>query len=369
MTNRLLHITASLERCSTARSLVDLVTALPRDEFEVQVATLDATGPLAAELADAGVAIHSIGRRRALDPVAYANLRQLVSQLRPALVQTWNFAAGAYGRAAAQAAGIENLVGTQRHVEPRQRWMQRLVERRLDRRTTRVVATSDLIYELCRQRNLATSQLTKIPAAVPPHVDQAAGISREQLLAELKIEGEARLMIFVGRLELRKGLRDVLWTIELLKTARDGVHLLVVGDGPLRETLVRYRDLYLLRDRVHFLGPREDVSRLLELCDLAVSGNVYGGLSRAVLEAMAAGLPVVATDTSAHRELVLPEQTGYLTAVGDTMLMARYVSKILDDAPLAERLGAAARRRVAECFSHERMVASWLDLYRELLSG
>jgi len=130
---------------------------------------------------------------------------------------------------------------------------------------------------------------------------------------------------------------------------------------------------------VHFLGHRSDVPRLLPHFDLLWSPSAYEGQSNAILEAMAAGVPVVATDIPGTRELVVHDQTGYListegwppnaTTVNKTAAaaLARYALRILDDAELADRLGQSSRQRVLDQFSVEKMVARYAELYRRLL--
>ena len=102
--------------------------------------------------------------------------------------------------------------------------------------------------------------------------------------------------------------------------------------------------------------------------DVLWSTSGYEGQSNAILEAMAAGVPVVATDIPGTRELVLPGVTGYLVPVGDRAAFAKYTDRLLNDPVLAARYGAAARERVQKEFSVAKMVARYTDLYREILA-
>jgi len=183
----------------------------------------------------------------------------------------------------------------------------------------------------------------------------------------------------IGRLWAQKRVKDAIWAADLLKVIRDDVHLLIVGDGPHRRRLELFRDQCEIGDRVHFLGARSDVPRLLPHLDLLWSSSAYEGQSNTIMEAMAAGLPVVATDIPGTRDLVVHDETGYLvathgwppnaTTVNKTVAagLARYTIRILDDRDLARRLGDAARKRMLDEFSVERMVQRYADLYRRLL--
>ncbi len=170
----------------------------------------------------------------------------------------------------------------------------------------------------------------------------------------------------VGRLWPQKRVKDAIWAADLLKVIRDDVHLLVVGDGPQRDRLRRFRDQVDIRSKVHFLGHRDDVSRLLPHFDVLWSTSGYEGQSNAILEAMAAGVPVVATDIPGTRELVQPGVTGYLVSVGDRAGFAKHTEHLLNDSALAARFSAAARQRARSEFSVEKMVARYAELYREL---
>ena len=112
---------------------------------------------------------------------------------------------------------------------------------------------------------------------------------------------------------------------------------------------------------------RHDVPRILPHLDLVWLASSYEGLPNVILEAMAAGVPVVASDIAGNRELVVHAQTGYLVAVGDRAGYARYAQKVLDDAALGKQLGAAGRARIESEFTVEAMVAAHAALYRELL--
>jgi glycosyltransferase involved in cell wall biosynthesis len=190
--------------------------------------------------------------------------------------------------------------------------------------------------------------------------------SREQLLAELGLPATSRLIGAVGRLWPQKRVKDLIWAADLLKTTRDDTHVLIVGDGPQRQRLESYREQSQITDRVHFLGERDDVPRLMPHFDVLWLASEYEGQSNAILEAMVAGVPVIATDIAGNRDLVVDGVTGYLVPVGDRFEFTRRTHWLLDDAALKQRLGEAGRQRVLTEFSVERMVERHAALYREL---
>ncbi len=368
MTKRILHIIPTLDRCGAEKQLVQLATRLPHDEFDVHVCVLTRDGPLRGVLDAAQVPVTVIGKHLKLDPFAYWRLKSHVRRLAPDLVHTWLFAANAYGRRAALACGVRHLIAAERCVDPWKTRFQLAIDRHLARRTQRIATNSAGVRDFYVGKGLPADKFAVIANGVaPPQIEQPA--AREELLAELGLPADARLIGVVARLWPQKQIKDLIWAVELLRRVRDDAHLLIIGDGPQRWRLTRYRDLVGIVKKVHFLGHRNDVPRLMQHLDLLCLSSAYEGQSNAVLEAMAMGLPVVASDIPGNRDLVIPEQTGHLVAVGDRAGYARSMNILLNDTELAERLGEAGRRRVEQHFTIEKMVDGYVELYREVLGG
>jgi glycosyltransferase involved in cell wall biosynthesis len=365
VTHRILQIIPTLDRAGAEKQLCLLAEGLPRDEFEVHVCALTRGGPLEGRLAQAGIPLTIIGKRWKVDPGAYRRLKALVERLRPDLVHGWMFAANTYGFAAARACGVKNFVVGQRCVDPWKSRVQLALDRTLARRCRAVVVNSHGVRDFYVAHGTPLERVRVIPNGVA--LPAPPSTTRRQALAELNLSENARLIGLIGRLWPQKRVKDAIWATDLLKVIRDDVHLLIIGDGPQRDLLHRYRDQVRIADRVHFLGHRGDVPRLLPHFDVLWSASAYEGLSNVILEAMAAGVPVVATDIPGTRELVVANETGYLVPVGDRAALAKYTDRLLNDAGLSAHLAAAARERIEREFSVERMVARHAELYRELL--
>jgi glycosyltransferase involved in cell wall biosynthesis len=365
MTRRILHIIAALDRSSAEKQLSLLAGALPRHEFDVHVAALNRGGELAADLHRAGVPLTVIGQQWKFDPPAWWRLRRHIAHLRPDLVQTWMFTANAYGRTAALSAGVKRIVANERCVDPWKSWQQLAVDRYLARRTAAIIVNSRGVEQFCAEQGLPTAKLRLIYNGIGPA--PPSDVTREALLAELGLPAGARVIGAVGRLWPQKRIKDLIWATDLLHVIREDAHLLVIGDGPQRPALERYARLCHVDERVHFLGIRHDVPRLMPHFDLLWLASGNEGLPNVIMEAMACGRPVVATDVWGNRELVVNNETGFLVPLGDRAALARFANKILDDLPLAERLGAAGRQRIASEFTVAAMVERHAALYRELL--
>ncbi len=143
---------------------------------------------------------------------------------------------------------------------------------------------------------------------------------------------------------------------------------MLVGDGPERGALESQVATLGLRDRVQFLGYRPDIPGLLAGCDLFVLPSLYEGLPLSILEAMAAGKPVVATAIGGTDEVIVPDCTGLLVPPGDAPALATAIRTLLADPPLARRLARAGQARVATMFSAAQMVRQVTQVYDELLA-
>ena len=362
---RLLLVIPTLVRGGAEKQLALLAAGLPRDQFDVHVAVLTHTGPLEENLRSARIPVTVIGKRWKVDPSAYWRLKRTIKQLRPDIVHTWLFAANAYGRQAAFTAGVRHVLAGERCVDPWKGPLHLAIDRYLARRTERIVTNSSGVKEFYVSRGIPAEKFTIIPNGIGPF-QPADPTTREALLAELGMPADARLIGTVGRLWPQKRVKDMIWAMELMKSARDDAHLLIIGDGPLRWRLERYRDQNDLLGRVHFLGERSDVPRLMQHFECLWLASGYEGQSNAVMEAMSAGVPVIATDIPGNRDLVVPDQTGFLIAVGDRAAFTRITHQLLDDPPLARRLGEAGRQRMLSEFTIEQMIDRHARLYREL---
>jgi glycosyltransferase involved in cell wall biosynthesis len=240
------------------------------------------------------------------------------------------------------------------------------IDRYLARRSARIVVNSSGVREFYIAHGVPPEKFTVIPNGIGPAPPSSVG--REELLRELGLPVAARLVGAIGRLWPQKRVKDLIWAADLLKVIRDDVHLLVIGDGPQRSRLERFCSQVQIDDKVHFLGHRADVPRLLPHFDVLWLASAYEGLPNVVMEAMAAGVPPVASDISGNRDLIQHGESGYLVPLGDRAGFARWTQKLFDDPPLAAQLGQAAQRRMQTEFTIERMVERHAALYRELLA-
>jgi glycosyltransferase involved in cell wall biosynthesis len=273
--------------------------------------------------------------------------------------------ANVYGLAAARAGGATRLVAGYCRTDPFKSSPRLAIDRYIAKHSVLLTTNNTGVRDFYVRKGLPAEKFRVIPSGVEP--PQPSTTTRRQLLAELGLPENSRLIGLVSSLQSRNRVKDAIWAADLLKVIRKDVHLLIIGDGPHRDQLRRFRDQVRIADFVHFLGQRSDLHRLLPHLDLLWSTNPYEDQSSAILDAMAVGVPVVAGDTPGMRELVLHQQTGFLVPIGDRTGFARHSHQLFEDPTLAECLGQAAQERAHREFPSDKMVSCHVQMYRQIL--
>ncbi len=361
---KVLQLIPTLDRSGAEKQMVLLARGLPRDRFQVEVATLTRLGPLQVELEQAGIPVVTLGKRLKLDPLALVRLVEFLKSRQFDVVQTWIFAANTYGRVAARLARVPIVITAEMAVDLWKGKSERWIDRRLARWCDRLVGNSHAVVDYYRTLGVPDARLKMIYSGIaeeePPVVDPAA------IRAEFGFAAEAPLVVFAGRLAEQKRVDDLLKALDLLQHVQPDLRTLIAGDGPLRSQLEETARLYRLEDRVRLLGHRDDVPRLMAAATLVVLPSAYEGLPNLVLEAMRFRKPVVATSAPGTTEVVVDGQTGVLVPVANPQLLARAIRDIVRDPEFARRLGAAGREHVATMFPVQAMIDDFATLYEEL---
>lgn len=371
---RIAFCITELEPGGAERALVELVTRLDRQRFHPVVYCLGrrpVSNPssLADRLEAAGVVVHCFGARglRQLPRLA----SQLVEQMRedrPDLVQTFLFHANVLGAWAARCAGVPRVVTGIRVAEHRARWHLWLA-RWADRWADRHVCVSGSVRDFSRDvGRLPPEKLLVIPNAVD--------LSRYEKIVpadrpSLGVSPDARLITCIGRLDRQKGIDWLLEAFRDVSRREPKCELVLVGDGPERAALLRQSGRLGLAN-VHFLGFRCDVPEIIAASDLIVLPSRWEGMPNVVLEAMAAGRAVVATDVEGVAELLGDEQQArnaeQVVSRHDPQRFADQIVHFLEDENLRSAFGEANQKRAREQFSFAATVSAYEQLYDTLLN-
>jgi glycosyltransferase involved in cell wall biosynthesis len=265
---------------------------------------------------------------------------------------------GTKGLLAARAAGVPAVIATQ-HLygelgSARRRAKQRLVSRLVDR----YIAVSRGMAEEMGAAVAGPRRVVVVHNAIETAAFRRPGPDGSESGAE-----ERPVVLALARLHRRKGIDHLLEAAARLP----GADFLIAGDGPERAALEEQAARLGLGDRVRFLGTRTDVAELLRMSSIFVLPSLAEGLPVSVIEAMAAGRAVVATDIPGTNEIVVDGETGLLVPPGDPHALTGALGRLLDDAALRREMGSAGRERVERDFSAAAMVRRIEALYDEVL--
>jgi glycosyltransferase involved in cell wall biosynthesis len=360
---RVLEVLASLQRAGAEHVAVSLVSCLDRALFACEVVSLyDAfPGGFEPTLEAQNIAGHHLGKRPGFDPRMYPRLRRVIRSFQPAIVHTHSYVLR-YAWPANAAARGGGIVHTVHNLAAREvDWLGRAIQRAAFRtRQVTAVAVGDEVAKSFREC-YGVEPRAVIPNGVDLQSFQVAR-PRGQWKRANGFADRDRLVVSVARLEPQK---NPLALIEAFHTALGNDpawRLLLAGKGRL-ETQAREHAARLgIAGRVHLLGVRHDLPELLPDCDLFALAADWEGMPVAVIEAMAAGLPVAATDAGGLRELVDHGRTGLLSPAGNIPALADSLAALARDPRLREAFAHAARER-AERYGLTRMVQSYAELF------
>ena len=362
---RLVFCITELDPGGAERALVQLVLHLDRNQWEPHVICLGPTGHFADVLRAANVPVTCLNARGTLSlPRVLWQLIRELRRIKPALVQTFLFHANVLGRIAARLAGVRCVISGIRVAEHRSRWYGRI-----DRWTNFLVTTN-----VCVSRGVASfstshtglkpSKLIVIPNAVD--VERFASAEPAQL-QEFGIHDGSQVFASIGRLEHQKGIDVLLTAIERLKPLPNDLHFLIVGDGPDDSSLRAQATAKGIADHVHFVGRRADVPELLAASFALILASRWEGMPNVVLEAMAAGKPVISTRVEGIDELVRDEVTGITIPKEDPIRLAEAIAAVIKNRNFYTAAGVKAQDIVATEFTPQSIADSYKNLYLRTL--
>jgi glycosyltransferase involved in cell wall biosynthesis len=321
---------------------------------------LASPGSLLEDLADADVPVTCFGVRSQWNLAVILELARELRKFRPALLQTWLYHANIAGRLAGWMAGVPRVVSGIRVAERRGRtrlWIDRLTRSLVDHH----VCVSRSVAEF----SMGSSRLSPAKTSVIHNGVDFDRFAKEKPadLTAFEISEGNHIVLFVGRLDHQKAPHVLLDAFQQVEDS----HLLFVGEGPLRVSLEKAAKDAGLVERVHFLGPRDDVPALMRAATCLVLPSRWEGLPNVILEAMAAGLPVVATDVDGSAELIENGETGFLVPSKSPSALGQAIEQIIRERDTANCVARAAQHVVSQEFAWQDTITAFDSLYESLI--
>ncbi|UCG16991.1 MAG: glycosyltransferase [Phycisphaerales bacterium] len=361
---RILYVITDLEIGGVPLHLYWLARHMSDEGFEVHVTCLSPPGPVTRMLAEAGIPTSACHAGGAWDWRAIDRLNRITADLAPDIVHSFLFHANIACRFVALlgALATDRLICELQTVEVERSW--HLTMERLTHRWCRyVVANSPSVVDHLAQRaRIASDRLVLVQGGIDPTpIRESAPAKR----SSLGVNESDPVLLWTGRLDPVKRLDDLISAATVVNRSIP-IQVLLAGEGPDRPRLERRVGQSGIADRVHLLGQRTDVPRLLKTADLFVFPSLTEGMPNALLEAMAAALPIVATDAPGNRDLITHNENGLLVPIGDCEKLAGAIANLLRDRTLRQRLGACAARAIDRQFHIARTYGRYRSLYARL---
>jgi glycosyltransferase involved in cell wall biosynthesis len=355
-----------LDRGGAERALCQLVLGLDRRAWQPRVYCLGPRGHFTDVLEAGGVPVQCLNGHGLLSlPRVLWQLTRALRRSRPVILQTFLFHGNLAGRLAGRLAGVPIVVSGIRVADRRSRWYGRL-----DHWTNRLVDHNVCVSEgvadfAIQETGLNAAKISVIPNGV--NFDAFAQ-STPTDLNPFGIRTDAPVVITVGRLEEQKGIEYLLRAAVTVLQSRPDCQFLIVGDGHDRASLHALAATLGIDRRVWFVGSRDDVPGLLRASTVFVLPSLWEGMPNALLEAMAAGVPVIATAVEGSREIVQSEHSGLLVPPADPGELSQAILRLLNDPDLARGFSVAAQLDIQKRFSESSVVLHYDELYRRLLA-
>lgn len=367
---KVLHLVEDLGVGGLERVLATIVLGLDKNKFSVEIWCLAQGGAIASELVRRGVALKILGLTSYYNPLKVVFLAKLIRQAGIDILHTHGYFAGTFGRMAAILARTPAVIAHVHTTDYGFGRRNRLIDKFLSYFTDRIVCISRAVQNfLVTVEKIHPAKTCVIYNAIviPDFTDLSEQTSAERL--RLGITGLDFVAVCVASLSSHKGHHTLLDAAAIIMRACPHFKLLLVGDGPLRAELeARSRKAGIASNTI-FTGLRENVFPLLKSADIFVLASTEReGLGLALIEAMAAGLPLIGTKIGGIPELIQENINGLLVPPGDPHALVAAMRMLMKDHSLRVKMGDAGQRICREKFAASRMISKLESLYAAIQS-
>ena len=358
-----LHVVLNLDPGGTERLVIEICSRL-RGRVRTAVCCLDRRGDWADELEALGTPVFELRRQPGFRPELGLRIASIARRLRMNVLHCHHYSPFVYASIAKLRAPSLRVLYTEHgrldNGPPSRK--RRLVNQVLRAMPRQVYAVSDNLRQHMLREGFSDRQIAVIPNGIPLS-NPPSGVDTEAIRRELGVEASAPVVGTVGRLDPVKGFDVLIRAFSLVRREVPAARLLIVGEGSDRARLIALSDELESGESVRFLGYRADVGRMLAAMDVYVNASLFEGISLTILEAMAAGKPVIATSVGGNPEIVRQGATGVLVPPNDARTLGRAIRDLCSDREGADALGRQGRMDVERRFTIDRMVDDYAGEY------
>lgn len=362
---RVLHLITTMPVGGAENLILTTMRLLDPEQFSSVLCCIQAQGPLGLEAEQSGFKVVTLNRmkQKQFDSQAVTDIEEVIRREQVDIVHCHLYHAALYGRLAAKRAGVPSIV-TVHNIYSKPKWHRRLLNWWLARHTAKIIAVSHPVgNDVLHHDHIDKQRLVVIPNGIdlsPMHHMLDSGTAKERL----GLSANDPIIGCIGRLEPQKGHHFLLEALSLLRKERgDSPHLIIVGEGSQRHRICDIIASENLQDRVHLLGSRRDIPEILAAFDIFVLPSLWEGLPLALLEAMAAGVPVIASAVGGIGEVLNHGEYGIALPPGDVHALYSAIAGLLDTPEKRVNLGQRGAKRVVQNYSAASMVHQLEEIY------
>lgn len=362
---RILHITHSLNIGGLERVVVDLAKGFKKKGCIVSICCLNGKEPLGAEAEKAGIKVFSLNKKPGIRWGIPFCIARIIREEGINVVHTHNEAGLIYGAAAAILAKISNIIHTEHGKEPNydSKRILQIAEKLLLKKIKHVVAVSvDLKDKIISSTNIDKNKILVIHNGIDIESFQRSEL-REKMRMELGISPDSFVIGNIARMVPLKNHKFLITIFKELLKDFPKLKLVLVGDGLLKRELEIYSEEIGLSNSVIFLGERKDIAELLTAFDLFILPSITEGISITLLEAMASGIPIVASKVGGNPEIIENERTGLLIPLSENIRWIETIKSLIKNEDRRIELLKKAKDFVTGQFSIETMIENYEKIY------
>lgn len=361
---KILHLISGLEIGGSETQLLRILPALQKYHTN-EVCCVRGHGPIGKQLEEKGVPVHYLDFKGFSDISVIKRFYTIVQRFSPDILVTYLIHADLYGRIFGKIFGIKKIVSSKRGALLQWEWLSNI-----DRLTKFMVShylvqTKSAQKEWMGRLNLPSSKFSIIPNGMETATFKLS-IEKRKEKELLHIKPSSFVITCVARLRRGKGHEVLLESFESLYKNNKNISLLLVGDGEREHELKNQIENYASKNDIYFLGNRSDVPLILALSDLFILPTEGEGMSNAIMEAMAAGLPIITTDIPENKDLIKENQTGIFFPVANSKVLLEKTTLLLENARLREQLGRNAQKEAQENYDVGKIALKFSELYEKI---
>jgi len=366
---KVLHIISKLPIGGVENQLLLVLKNYDREKFQPFVCSLSEKGEIGQEIEKIGIKVFALNKlKHTFDYSIIKDICDIIKRERIQIVRTHQYHANFYGRIAAKKSKVPCIVASVHNVYTRDKKLhRRIINRFLARFTDKIIAVSEEVkMDILKYDRISEDKVQVIYNGVDLNAFNES-FDKEQIKSKLGINPNVPVIGTVGRLTEQKGHIYLLQAILKLKHKFPDIKVLIVGDGPLMDELKSYTSSSGLSNNVIFTGFRRDIPALLSIMDIFVFPSLWEGLPNALIEAMASGKAIIASNLPQIKEVLDSDGLGILVPPKDSDSISQSINFLLKNEKIVKKMGNLAKNMACTRFNIENTVKIYEKMFEKIL--